>query len=85
MMNTVIQAQIDKIWERAEKQTFTAFDKCLVMVVKLENGFVLTASSACVDPGNYDEMIGYEICEERIKNKLWELEGYLLQTSMKGE
>lgn len=85
MKNTVTQAQIDAIWDKAEKKTFTAFDKCLVMIVKLENGFILTESSACVDPANYDEKIGYDICKERIKNRLWEFEGYRLQCSMKGE
>lgn len=55
------------------------FDKCTLVCVKLENGFVLTESSACVDPANYNEEIGKEICFERIKNKIWELEGYRLQ------
>ena len=55
------------------------FDKCTLVCVKLENGFVLTESSACVDPANYNEEIGKEICFERIKNKIWELEGYRSQ------
>lgn len=83
--NTVTQEDIDKILEGAEAEVRTAFDKCTIVTVKLKNGFILTESSACVDPVNYDAKIGYEICLERIKNKLWELEGYRLQCKLKGE
>lgn len=47
--------------------------------MQLPNGFILTESSACVDPANFDEQIGYEICMNRIENKIWEMEGYALQ------
>ena len=79
MKNTVTQEQIEKLFEEAEKEIFVAYDKCLVMIVKLPNGFILTESSACVDPANFSREIGEEICIERIKNKLWEMEGYKLQ------
>ena len=49
--------------------------------VKLKNGFVIVESSVCVDPKNFDIEIGREICGNRIKDKIWELEGYNLQTS----
>jgi hypothetical protein len=83
MSNTVTQQQIDDLIKNAEVRTYTAFDKCTVVLVQLKNGFILTESSACVDPMNYDEDMGYEICMERIKNKLWELEGYVLQKTFK--
>lgn len=79
MENTVTQKMVDDIFSKAEKNVFTIFDKCTIVCVKLENGFVLTESSACVDPVNYNEEIGKEICFERIKNRIWELEGYKLQ------
>lgn len=79
MQNTVTQKMVDDIFSKAEKKVYTMFDKCTVVCVKLENGFVLTESSACVDPANYNEELGKEICFERIKNKIWELEGYRLQ------
>jgi hypothetical protein len=80
--NTVTIEQIDKIISSAEVHTQTIFDKTTVVTVKLENGFVITESSSCVDPANYDEIMGYEICMKRIINKLWELEGYRLQQSV---
>lgn len=79
MQNTVTQKMVDDIFSKAEKKVYTTFDKCTVVCVKLENSFVLTESSACVDPTNYNEEIGKEICFERIKKRIWELEGYKLQ------
>lgn len=80
--NTVTQEQIDKLIAESDIEVNTIFEKCTTVVVKLKNGFVLTESSACVDKENYDMEIGKEICMERIKNKLWELEGYKLQCEL---
>lgn len=80
--NTVTQKDIDRLMKGAEVNVCTAFDKCTVVTVRLENGFVITESSACVDPANYDAKLGVDICLERIKNKLWELEGYCLQKKL---
>ena len=49
----------------------------------LPNGFkVGYGESACVDPLNYQQELGEKFARERCaynaKNKLWELEGYLL-------
>lgn len=80
--NTVTQGHIRAIMNESEFEVFTAFGKCTIVICKLPNGFILTESSACVDPVNYDEEMGEQICKERIENKLWELEGYLLQTDV---
>ena len=50
----------------------------------LPDGFqVGYGESACVDPANYNENVGRGIakdnCEVVARNKLWELEGYLLR------
>ena len=81
--NSVTQDQIDELIANARNiKTQKLGDKtCLVHVI-LKNGFELIESSACVDPANYDAEIGEEICLERIKNKLWELEGYKLQAEL---
>lgn len=80
--NTVTQEQIDALIAGAKIERRTVFAKCTIVSVHLENGFVLTESSACVDPANFDPKIGEEICMERIKDKLWELEGYALQKKL---
>lgn len=78
----VKKEQIERLINTAEIHTKTFFDKTTLVIVKLENGFVISESSSCVDPKNYDEQIGIEICLGRIKNKLWELEGYKLQSKV---
>lgn len=85
--NKVSQEQVDKIFNQSMVDYHTIFNKCTVLTVQLPNGFIIVESSACVDPANFDEQIGADICTERVKNKIWELEGYLLQeyTHRKGE
>ena len=78
-MNCVTQEQIDSLLKNATIEVQTILNKCTIVVVQLKNGFILTESSACVDPDNYDEKIGAEICLNRIESRLWELEGYALQ------
>lgn len=81
-INTITQDTVDKIYDESEKLTYISFGKCLILSCKLKNGFVITESSACVDPKNFDTTIGVQICKERIKNKIWELEGYRLQNNI---
>lgn len=78
-INTVTAQDIEELLNKAEWDMKTIFGKCTVVTCKLPNGFILVESSACVDPANYDHQIGEHTCRERIKNKLWELEGYHLQ------
>lgn len=80
--NTVTQEQIDEMFHAAKKKYDVVFGKCLRLSVQLPNGFVLTETSACLDPENFNAEIGRQIVDERIKNKLWELEGYRLQCDM---
>lgn len=75
----VTQAEIDLLLNSADVQVRTEFGKCTVVTVRLRNGFILTESSACVDPANYDVELGKKLCFQHIENRLWELEGYALQ------
>ena len=70
---------INWIMDNSEFEVSTIFDKCTLVSCKLPNGFIIVERSACVDPNNYDESIGTEICMRRIRDKVWELEGYMLQ------
>lgn len=66
------------------KEVSTLGDKMTVVRATLRNGFELVESSACVSPENYDEKLGAEICMEKIKDKVWFLLGFLLQTGVNG-
>lgn len=71
--------QIDDILDKAKYRVRTEFGKCTVVTCQLPNGFILTESSACVDPDNYNVNLGEQICRSAIREKVWLLEGYLLQ------
>lgn len=76
---TITEEYIAEIMENSEFETHTVFDKCTIVSCRLPNGFVITESSACVSPENYDEDLGAEICFDKIASKIWELEAYRLQ------
>jgi len=56
--------------------------KTTVCLLTLTNGYEIVGVSACVDPENYVAEIGEEIAFKEAINKLWALEGYLLQSSI---
>lgn len=62
----------------------TMGEKCTVVRAVLRNGFEVVESSACVSKENYDEKLGAEICMKKIKDKVWMLLGFLLQTAVNG-
>lgn len=67
-----------------ETWTTTLGDKTTVVRAMLRNGFEIVESSACVSAENYDETMGHAICMEKIKDKVWFLLGFLLQTAVHG-
>lgn len=67
-----------------ETWTQTMGDKTTVVRAMLRNGFEIMESSACVSAENYDEKLGREICLGKIKDKVWFLLGFLLQTAVHG-
>jgi len=81
-INTISQSDVDRMIVKTDVMTMGG--KTTVVQVTLLNGFILTESSACVDPANYDEAIGIEICLDRIKNQIWFLLGFLLQSALYG-
>lgn len=56
---------------------------CLtICILSLENGFTVTGESACASPENFDEKIGREIAYKNAREKIWQLEGYLLKEKL---
>lgn len=54
-------------------------DVMTVCFIELQNGFIVTGESACVDPDNYVKEIGERIALANAKEKIWLLEGYKLK------
>ena len=77
-----IQALCDRVSLTFEVQGTTAFCHAF-----LDGKFYLASGfSACVSPENFDLGIGRKIAFENMstlaRNKLWELEGYILYSGM---
>lgn len=65
-------------------ETSTVGYKTTMVRCVLRNGFEIIETSACVDAQNYDQKLGEEICMKKIKDKIWYLLGFLLQTAWHG-
>lgn len=50
-----------------------------VCCLTLRNGFCVTGQSAAASPGNFDAEVGRKIARADARDKIWELEGYLLR------
>ena len=79
---SISQQMVDDFIARVHVQTMG--DKTTVVRAVLRNGFEIVESSACVSKENYSEKMGAEICMNKIKNKVWMLLGFLLQTAVHG-
>jgi hypothetical protein len=53
-----------------------------VCVLHLRNGYTVTGESAAVSKDNFDDEIGRKIARENARNKIWQLEGYLLRDKL---
>jgi len=77
---TVTREEVLANMEDVLVRTLVDFGKpCTYVTVRMKNGFTLRESTTCVDPANYDEEIGKQICLKRIEDKIWFLLGYALQ------
>lgn len=56
--------------------------KTTICCLTLKNGFEVVGFSACVDPNNFNKQMGEEFAYANAFNKLWELEGYKLQSEL---
>lgn len=67
---------VDEDYHVFEKTSLT------VCCLTLENGFTVIGESACASPENFDAELGRKIAKEKARNKIWELEGYLLKQKL---
>lgn len=79
---SISQGMVDEFIGEVHVSTLGEKTTCVRAV--LVNGFEIVESSACVDPANYDEEMGKAICIGKIKEKVWFLLGFLLQTAIYG-
>jgi hypothetical protein len=75
----ITEAHVDAIMEATHFEIEMWGNKTTIVKAELPSGFVIVESSSCVDPRNYNHDLGVKLCKERIRDKIWMLEGYLLQ------
>ncbi len=65
-------------------ETFTVLPSGKVMVCELtlRNGFTVRGEAAVVSRENFNNEIGQQVSRRNARNKVWELEGYLLQQAL---
>lgn len=56
-----------------------------VCCLTLKNGFNVTGTSAAASKENFDKEIGMKIAFQNAREKIWELEGYLLKQKLNEE
>lgn len=63
----------------SETYTVLPSGKCMICELTLKNGFTVRGESACVSKANFNKDIGKKISKQNARDKIWQLEGYLLQ------
>ena len=56
--------------------------RTVVCQLTLQNGFTVDGKSACVSKENFDQEISNKIARTNAREKIWELEGYLLKQKL---
>lgn len=56
-----------------------------VCALTLRNGFIVVGESAAASKDNFDKEVGQKIARENARNKVWQLEGYLLREKLSKE
>ena len=78
-MQAVSFAHVAAICAASKFEDTKLGQKTTVVCLTLPNGFELVESSSCVSPELYSHERGIEICEEKLRARIWFLEGYMLQ------
>lgn len=67
-----------------EREQFYVFPGTTMTVccLTLRNGFSVIGKSAAASPENFDEKIGRDVAYTEARDRIWELEGYLLRQQL---
>lgn len=72
-----LEALIERVYyHRVPDTTVT------ICAITLKNGFTVVGDSACIDPNNFDQVIGQEVAYDNAFEKLWQLEGYRVKSQL---
>lgn len=54
----------------------------MVCAIKLKNGACVVGEAACADAANFRENVGKMVAFQHARQKIWDLEGYLLREKL---
>lgn len=75
--NKVTQEMVDSFVPEIETSVIS--EKTVFARGATLTGFDQFETSSCVEPDNFDEAIGKEACEKRIKDRIWAYLGFVIQ------
>jgi hypothetical protein len=81
---TAPRVTVERLEEVIDKEQYHVFpDTTLTAcLLTLKNGFTVLGESACASPENFNEELGRKYARENAKQKIWQLEGYLLREKL---
>lgn len=82
--NSVTKELVDEVLRNSTIRVATIEENTTIVTCILPNSFTIVESSGCMTKENYSEEIGVEECMKKIKDKVWELLGFLYMTGMNG-
>ena len=82
--NSVTKELVDEVLRNSTIRVATIEENTTIVTCILPNCFTIVESSGCMTKENYSEEIGVEECMKKIKDKVWELLGFLYLTGMNG-
>jgi hypothetical protein len=73
--------EVEKVttdWMEAQvaKVAYVRRETLTICIITLNSGFKLIGESACMNPADYNKIIGDKLARENAMRQLWKLEGY---------
>lgn len=82
--NKVTKELVDEVLRNSTIKVGTIEETTTIVTCVLPNSFTIIETSSAMTKENYSEEIGVEECMKRIKDKVWELLGFLYMTGLNG-
>lgn len=83
-METKYKVTLERIQSKIKGVTYTTLPSGKVMIceITLENGFTVQGEAGVVDKANFVQELGEKYSYEKALDKIWMIEGYLMQEHM---
>lgn len=70
-------------WASHDYQNDCGASTLTICILSLENGFTVTGEAhCCINPEDFDKLSGQKRAYENARNKIWQMEGYLLKEKL---